>query len=378
MPLPMQWSGPIGWLQFRSSAEGCVVEFRRRAMFDNQLSNALHDYCRELPRYHEAHFLIARLWWSVSSLALKDGKALYLGTLEEDLEEERGRLELLVSCPGLLSTDFEGQLANSRGLDIKKCSEYRRIYVHTMSEAEQERFQFSLGNLRMDKFLLSQIKEAVGLLKPDGYYFTPVATLDFDLLEILHAVVQSCGSKKQRIFPFRKLSDWPKDNEHKDQLYHAMMLCNEFQHISSNGRGNFTISDMVVVAKTSYTLRATMRPPADLFWAMVISPELYTDVAEAFEKLLRFDSLDRMVRCENEVLDCTEILRDHIVRQNGDGTVRTAYTYKTPLCANGQYTGWQLLAAFTDLMVTYLWFNKSWISDVGRYDNVIPQTVTMC
>ncbi|KAF8419086.1 hypothetical protein EV426DRAFT_296094 [Tirmania nivea] len=30
MELPTQWSGPLGWMQFRASSEGCVVEFRLR------------------------------------------------------------------------------------------------------------------------------------------------------------------------------------------------------------------------------------------------------------------------------------------------------------------------------------------------------------
>jgi hypothetical protein len=77
---------------------------------------------------------------------------------------------------------------------------------------------------------------------------------------------------------------------------------------------------------------------------------------------------------------CSEILRGRLVEQNlnGDGTGRAAYTYKTPLCADGHYTDWQLLAAFTDLMVTYFGLRKTWISDVGVYDHVIPQTTTMC
>ncbi len=84
MPLPMQWSGPMGWLQFRPSPDGCVAEFRRRGKIDNQLSSELHDFYKEVPRKHEPHCLRSRLWRSINSMSLRNGKALYLGGADQD------------------------------------------------------------------------------------------------------------------------------------------------------------------------------------------------------------------------------------------------------------------------------------------------------
>lgn len=104
MQLPTQWSGPMGWLQFRPSPVGCVVEFRRRGIIDNQLSPELHDFYENVPRKHEPHCLRSRLWRSINGMSLRNGKALYLGGVDredigrgvknafEQLEDKMGEL----------------------------------------------------------------------------------------------------------------------------------------------------------------------------------------------------------------------------------------------------------------------------------------------
>ena len=104
MPLPMQWSGPMGWLQFRPSPGGCVVEFRRRGFIDNQLSPELHGFYENVPRKHEPHCLRARLWRSINGMSLRNDTALYLDGVDrqdigrgvkntfEQLEDKMGEL----------------------------------------------------------------------------------------------------------------------------------------------------------------------------------------------------------------------------------------------------------------------------------------------
>lgn len=46
MELPLQWTGPLGWVQFRGGFEGCVAEFRRRNDMIDQLSNETCNYFR--------------------------------------------------------------------------------------------------------------------------------------------------------------------------------------------------------------------------------------------------------------------------------------------------------------------------------------------
>ena len=47
MQLPLQWTGPLGWVQFRGGFEGCVAEFRRRNDMIDQLSNEVRQYFRD-------------------------------------------------------------------------------------------------------------------------------------------------------------------------------------------------------------------------------------------------------------------------------------------------------------------------------------------
>ena len=80
MPLPAQWSGPLGWLQFRASTNGCVAEYRRRMDLKNQISEELHKHYGEGGGdFHRPDMLRSRLWNSISGFALADGKTLCLG-----------------------------------------------------------------------------------------------------------------------------------------------------------------------------------------------------------------------------------------------------------------------------------------------------------
>ncbi|KAH6616127.1 hypothetical protein B0J18DRAFT_485038 [Chaetomium sp. MPI-SDFR-AT-0129] len=93
MPLPMQWVGPLGWLQFRSSTNGCVVEFRRRMFMANQISVNIHGHWEGRDLSQEDHFLRSRLWNAIGGYLLPNGVVLYLGGTDKtkgprDLEPE--------------------------------------------------------------------------------------------------------------------------------------------------------------------------------------------------------------------------------------------------------------------------------------------------
>ncbi|KAL2270704.1 hypothetical protein VTJ83DRAFT_75 [Remersonia thermophila] len=452
MKLPTQWSGPLGFLQFRQSGEGCVVEFCRRAEFGNRFSPELHDYYRNLPRHFEDDALAARLWWSISGLILRDGRALHLGgadrhpdgagsnsedqkkiqkalaehlkghekdpgalfdeLVEADLTNEeidkrlfqgadssgdaqktpssklsdgipnflehvvkqQGRAEVICPNPGLLSAIIEGEMAANRGLDISKCLEYHRIYTEKMS-VDQQKFPYSLGDLRVDQEVLELLKEAVTLFKPDGYYFTPTPMLGSTLGDIFRAVILSHDKTKQCVFAEVGTNNWPSDIP-KETFCKAMLLCNELQ--KTFGRGHLSIDDMVVIAKASCALRQDMKKCTELSWAMLICPELFADLLKFFEQPLNFDSLAKTVECKQDVLDCTEMLRDHLVSEDQNGNRREVFQYKTPLCKIDTCNGWDILAGFTDLMITYYWLVRCWVTVVGIYDASIPQTIKMC
>ncbi|KAJ2970470.1 hypothetical protein NUW58_g9685 [Xylaria curta] len=298
--------------------------------------------------------------------------------LQRMREKELGKMEVLTPQHGLLSVVVQGELADSRGLNPESCHEYGRVYL-VDSEVDRETFPYRLGDLFMGEDLLKLMKEAMQLLKPDGY------SLCDD------------PEKENGIFPDDSDPDgWPDRQKDDEMLHYVMMLCNKFQHIRTQSHGYFTVEDMIAVAKASKSLRSA----SDLTWAMLVSPDLFNDLARAFGDPKTWDLLRATVTCRSHVLDCTDLMkRCGIARKkgakyatmagntngNGTGTTPAAadstteiMNYEVPLCPDNKFSGRQVLASFLDVMVTYFWTEKSWITNVELYDHVIPQTITMC
>jgi hypothetical protein len=108
MPLPSQWSGPLGWIQFRSSSDTCIAEFRRRAVVTNELPQSFYDYYKNYSANQLC--LITRLWQSVDGLyspgtAGKKPDVLVLGGADEggkdDDEKPRSIIDI---CETLLKS----------------------------------------------------------------------------------------------------------------------------------------------------------------------------------------------------------------------------------------------------------------------------------
>lgn len=449
MPLPMLWSGPLGWLQFRASSEGCVVEYRRRAAFQNQLSVERHNYYIDLkPR---PLCLKSRLWQSINGLYLPDDRLLYIGGSDPVAEKLRNRREntqrsvdeiceevmasdmtneqlmrvvwgkkadrpkdvspgaiekgpsqlpqseflpeylrelssartrkseqsknvqVLRPCRGLLSIIVEGELVGIRGLDLSRCHELNRAY--TDPEEVNQEFKHTLGRFRMDSDLLDLLKKAVLLLQPDGFYFTPTKHLCSDVNEIWQHVTDH-SDKLDFVFPPDQLEgseegkQWGENGIH---LFHAVDLCNQFQHIKMESRVMFTIEDMVIISKASNSLRGIVTESGtDIIWAMIVSPDLFSFLVKRFAIMDVQDVLKATVEYKGEVLDCTA-LGATPTNMGNPGT-----KFPVPLMSNGTFSGAQVLAAFVDVFLTYFWIDRCWISDVAVYDATIPQSVTMC
>lgn len=247
----------------------------------------------------------------------------------------------------------------------------------------------------MDDEMLPHWKEALELLRPDGYYFTSTGRLASDIDDVYQHVEDITElSNKTLIFPEFQLTDWPASHPNRAVLCSAMMLCNAFQRIRTHNRAMFTVRDMVAVAKASQSLRQVYSTP-DLAWALLVCPKLCADLAEAFEDFQDpslFGNSNTTVRCQGGRLDCTGLLtecgaqRRTTRRSSTSGSTTLIelpradgeYVYDIPLCADGEFSASELLAAFMDVMVRFYWVDKRWISDVGLYDGVIPPTITMC
>jgi len=473
MPLPVHWHGPQGWLQFRESPEGCVVEFRRRAITNNGLTSAHHDYYSgEQDREAQPHILHSRLWVSIGAMPLKSGKAIYLGLnfgcqhcerrreydsarrthrktkrlcdvgscscgkaealpgyrspdskndvspdalfdelmnsedppeeamrivqdplpwIEKKINEDpKGRewtvrartMEVLMPASGGISSIIESELAGARGLDIRNCLEYGRQYIY-YDNIDHAKFPYHLGQLFMDREVLHILKEGLGLMKPDGYYFVkshnPVLADDLEAIYLIVDSVVYDPLSKSKLFQDLDLATWPTVHKHREELHHAMLLCNELQgHRKGTIKAQLTIGDMEVISRASYSLRKTLETAHDLSWAMLICRELFEDLADLFEDMRDLDVLNCTVSCRGEVLDCTRLLGPN--EPDDSGSVGRPRTYDVPLCADGDFSGAQMLAAFMVVIITNAWIGRACTraSNVGVYDHTIPQTLIMC
>jgi hypothetical protein len=94
--------------------------------------------------------------------------------LQRVREKELGKMKVLTPNEGVLAVVVQDEMADSRGLSTISCKEYNHIYVE-LSDVDLKKFPYRLGDLFMDKVLLKFIKEAIELLEPDGYFFTPTS-----------------------------------------------------------------------------------------------------------------------------------------------------------------------------------------------------------
>ncbi|KAI0416494.1 hypothetical protein F5X98DRAFT_387875 [Xylaria grammica] len=454
MTLPMQWSGPLGWLQFRSNENGCIAEFRSRMNLHEQISQRFHRYYNnygcKIPSEH--YYFQSRLWNSINGLCLQKDAVLYLGgrdqsktdeefdddenvsenqrlnqlmsadfTVEEiqrklfgksknrtaplrrELEKARGgrrptagmshrddtdsffssilrdamsytRKEVFLSCPGLLSVTIHGELAHSRGLSIERAKEYRRIYVEA-EDIDNSLYPYNLGNLYVDENLLGLVKEAVLLLQPDGFYFSPTAHVYQDICEMYHNIE---GQLERKLFSIGSA-----DQPGYQHLYMGMELCNELQLTRKTAYATFSVEDMRLLAKAVGTLKDVLGSSqgsggGDLIWAMLYSPILSLNVRKWVEAASDdvYGFFSAVVTIKDGTLDCTGWV-DSIdpVKRHNFGSETT--TYKVPLVQDGAFSGAQVVAAITIIFITYFWIDASWITDVAAYDMTMPQSVLM-
>lgn len=461
MPLPMQWSGPLGWLQFRASSDGCIVEYRRRGEFKDVLPWPQYKFYSEFAP--QPLCLKSRLWQSINGLYLPNDRLLYIGgsnPMTAKLKERRENtqrsindicddvvasnrtdgqlmkvlwgkkenrpdtvgpggprrgpsqipetdsllpeflrdmsnkvarkgdemsrcLQVLKRSPGLLSMIVEGELASIRGLDLNLCDELHREY--TDPDDVGLAFPHQLGRFRMNEELLKLLKDAVLLLKPDGFYFTPTKHLCSDVNNIwqhvtnksedlLHRNAERPEGIPRDLFPIvqttkaENVEEWNVTGETL-KLYHAMAICNKMQN-SKIYPVMFTIADMVIISKASDSLRDIVtKPGKDIIWAMIVCHDLFSHMVDRFGQMDAKDLLKQTVNCKNGILDCTPLKPT---------ALEAAWTFTVPLMGDTEFSGAQVLAALMDVFLTCFWVGGGWISDVAVYDSTVPQSVTMC
>jgi hypothetical protein len=304
--------------------------------------------------------------------------------------KERGLREALVPCPGILSVVIQGEVATSCGLDLTKCLEYHRVFSY-FEKVRAKQHPYHMGNMVMDRDTLKLFKSSLLKLRPDGFYFTPTGVLSADINDIYTHVRTGLFGLDQVCSEF-SLAAW---NRSKD-LFWAVKLCNEMQQKRRKARVIFSVNDMGIISKASLCLQKNANASKQLFWSLLVCPALFEDVKKRLQgidagslKLL----LDCGVQITNEILVCPELTQvakesnekadddsrseasievDHQGR-TGDGEV----DYAVPECAEGKFSGMDMVGAFLDVCLTFYWIEKRWISDVSMYTAAIPPTVMM-
>jgi hypothetical protein len=308
--------------------------------------------------------------------------------------KEKGLREALVPCPGILSVVIQGEVATSCGIDLTKCVEYHRVFSY-FEEVRAKQHPYRMGNMVMDRATLKLFKSSLLKLKPDGFYFTPTGVLSADITDIYTHVRVGLFGLDQVCSEFSSAA-W---NRSKD-LFWAAKLCNEMQQKRRKARVIFSVNDMGIISKASLCLQKNANASDQLFWSLLVCPALFQDVMERLKgidagslKLL----LDCGIQIKNEVLVCPELTQVakksneeanekandddrsevsiEVDRQGrtGDGEV----DYAVPECAEGDFSGMDMVGAFLNVCLTFFWIEKRWISDVSIYTAAIPPTVMM-
>ncbi|RPA74112.1 hypothetical protein BJ508DRAFT_40257 [Ascobolus immersus RN42] len=127
MPLPMQWSGPLGFLRFTESPFGCVLEYRSRVIHKNQIDKEIHDFYGTSSPDSAPIRLVERLWNAINGMSLDEDRSnktnpeitlLYLGGADR---KKRSAMEASSVKPDAkdASSHGPGAVSNSSN-DIEK------------------------------------------------------------------------------------------------------------------------------------------------------------------------------------------------------------------------------------------------------------------
>jgi hypothetical protein len=298
--------------------------------------------------------------------------------------------------PGLLSVAIQAEMACSRGLDLTNCIEYDRAFV-LEDMVDETTYPYRLGNMAMGLETLGLFKDAMLSLKPDGFYFSPAGTLSADVNDVYRHVKKKLATL-ERLTPEISQGDW----KGFEELYWASEMCNAIQSIPRKAQSVFSVADMVLMAKACASLQKLIEPAGqDLVWAMLVCPKLFSGVAGRVRKMSTSDiktTLKTLVKIQSKKLDCTALMGFDSVdsekalvdtttverAENGetsddlsDDEDEDNHVYSVPLCADGEFSTAQLVAAFVEVCLTFYWLEKKWITDVSMYSAAIPPTVMM-
>jgi hypothetical protein len=167
MALPSQWHGPLGWIQFRASSDGCIAEYRKRTpAFKDMLTPELHLYYSN-SKFRSRHVCLkTRAWNSINGWYLPNDKPLYIGGSSDSRLDNKNSDKKKTSTDKICDQVMEG------GLDD---NEIRRLLwgkkknhpdaIRTAAPPESQGKKSSLFSKQLDEFLGLKSNSAKGKLE---------------------------------------------------------------------------------------------------------------------------------------------------------------------------------------------------------------------
>ena len=315
--------------------------------------------------------------------------------LEESRKKEQRKKNprtVIEPSPGLLSVLTICELVASRGFRLSDCIEYHRLLVHT-SNVNSEMYPYSLGDFRMDRDALELMRSALLDVRPNGFYFSPGLSLTSDLNDIYEHIKEELKNRK-KLFPGIRKDDWIGNEE----IYWGTELLNEMQTLRATVQTTFSVEDMGVLAHAVTTISGSCEPSkhAELVWALIVCPRLFTDLAKLCrvaepKEFREFPGGKVSISEEQIVIRELPLLSTNSKKEraaNDDDETNTgSYSdidsisattqYAVPLRMDGDYSADQIIGAFIDVCLRYCWIEKSWRTNVQNYGAAIPPTVLM-
>jgi hypothetical protein len=156
MRLPIQWNGPLGYLQFRAGFEGCVVEFRRRAVLGDELPLKFHKYYKNREPFADST-LVSRLCYALGGFSVeKDGKRelFFIGSCDYESTLEMLLAGLEKRKDGDNGQDEEGKKTDQEEEGKEKDKAERRDSFDSMDDDMDDIFkELEIKSLDDDEIL---------------------------------------------------------------------------------------------------------------------------------------------------------------------------------------------------------------------------------
>ncbi|PWW74553.1 hypothetical protein C7212DRAFT_283057 [Tuber magnatum] len=426
MELPTQWSGPLGWLQFRHGSGGCIVEYRRRSVTKDQLPREFHSYYQDLGVESRPFKFKSRLWQSITGMCLSDNEVISFsdtsgwaekmgdcgGNTEQSANTDYGaRTECVGELAGEIKREMFDRKANRpQGLRAKdfedgmsQVSPQHTCSISGLLRNPGSDMRAMEGNSKKTVVLCpspghlsvaieGELVDSRGLGNDGTHEYSYIYTdedgvgkvykhklgclrMDTDLLALMKKAVLQIEPDGFYFSPsgllnFQVSQIWSHASSISERLLDQKCI---FSRTRNTSYAMLTIGDLLLISKASVSLRGLIgHNGMDLVWAILASPELFSHLDDCIACTQMQDLLDSTLTCESGRFDFTQMKYSDQEARQAPGEI------EVELVGDSAFEGIQIVAAFVDVFLNFFWIDRGWITDIALYDITMPQSVTMC